>query len=68
MFSAAAVLANIEGQLPDAVSYAVRFGKPVFLPSDLGVYIDRVELGWDIALRDLAEGHPHLTGSVRALL
>ena len=67
MFSAAAVLANIEGQLPDAVSYAVRFGKPVFLPSELGVYIDRVELGWDIALRDLAKGHPHLTGSVRAL-
>ena len=68
MFSAAAVLANIEGQLPDAVSYAVRFGKPVFLPSELGIYIDRVERGWDIALRDLAKGHPHLTGSVRALL
>jgi acyl dehydratase len=67
MFSAAAVLANIEGQLPDAVSYAVKFGKPVFLPSDLGVYIDRVEQGWDIALRDLAKGHPHLTASVRSL-
>ena len=29
MFSAAAVLANIEGQLPDAVKYSVKFGKPV---------------------------------------
>jgi acyl dehydratase len=68
MFSAAAVLANIEGQLPDAVSYTVKFGKPVFLPATLGVYVDRVERGWDITLRDLAKGYPHLTGSVRALL
>jgi acyl dehydratase len=67
MFSAAAVLANIEGQLPDAVSYAVKFGKPVFLPSDLNIYIDRAGQGWDIALRDTAKGYLHLTGSVRAL-
>ena len=33
MFSAAAVLANLEGQLPDAVTYSVRFGKPVLLPA-----------------------------------
>ena len=66
MFSAAAVLANIEGQLPDALSYSVTFGKPVFLPSNLGVYIDRVDQGWDIALRDMAKGYLHLTGSVRA--
>lgn len=65
MFSAAAVLTNIEGQLPDAVSYTVKFGKPVFLPSSLGLYVDRVAQGWDITLRDMAEGHPHLTGSVR---
>ena len=65
MFSAAAVLANIEGQLPDAVSYTVKFGKPVFLPSTLGVYLDRVERGWDIALRDLAKGYPHLSATVR---
>jgi len=67
MFGAAAVLANIEGQLPDAVSYAVKFGKPVFLPAVLGVYVDRAEQGWDIALRDTAKGYLHLTGSVRAL-
>jgi len=65
MFSAAAVLANIEGQLPDAVSYSVKFGKPVFLPSNLGVYINRVEQGWDIALRDIAKGYLHLTATVR---
>ena len=33
MFSAAAVLANIEGQIPDAVRYSVKFGKPVILPA-----------------------------------
>lgn len=65
MFSAAAVLTNIEGQLPDAVCYTVKFGKPVFLPSSLGLYVDRVAQGWDITLRDMAKSHPHLTGSVR---
>ncbi|MGI9163602.1 MAG: MaoC/PaaZ C-terminal domain-containing protein [Mycobacterium sp.] len=68
MFSAAAVLTNIEGQLPDAVSYTVKFGRPIFLPAGLGLYVDRVEQGWDVTLRDLAKGHPHLTGSVRALV
>jgi len=65
MFGAAAVLANIEGRLPDAVSYAVRFGKPVFLPSELGLYVDQVERGWDITLRDMAKGYLHLSATVR---
>jgi acyl dehydratase len=67
MYSAAAVLANIEGQFPDAVRYDVKFGKPVFLPATAGVYIDRVDDGWDIAVRNLSKGYPHLTGTVRAL-
>ncbi|WP_307787140.1 MaoC/PaaZ C-terminal domain-containing protein [Mycolicibacterium mengxianglii] len=67
MYSAAAVLANIEGQLPDAVSYDVKFGKPVILPATAGVYIDRVATGWDISVRNLRKGYPHLTGTVRAL-
>jgi len=67
MFSAAAVLANIEGQLPDAVRYSVKFGKPVVLPASAGLYIDRVADGWDIALRNIAKGYPHLTATVRAL-
>jgi len=65
MFSAAAVLANIEGQLPDSVHYSVRFAKPVILPANPGVYVDRVHDGWDIALRDVTTGHPHLTATVR---
>ena len=67
MFSAAAALANIEGQLPDAVRYTVKFGKPVLLPAGLGLYTERVSGGWDIALRNMAKGYPHLTGTVRAL-
>lgn len=67
MFSAAAVLANIEGQLPDAVRYSVKFGKPVVLPASAGLYVDRVADGWDIALRNMAKGYPHLTGTVRGL-
>jgi len=64
MFSAAAVLANIEGQLPDAVKYSVRFGKPVVLPARAGLYVDRTGDGWELALRNLSKGYPHLTGTV----
>ena len=67
MFSAAAVLANIEGQLPDAVRYTVKFGKPVLLPAGLGLYTERVSGGWDVTLRNMVKGYPHLTGAVRAL-
>ncbi len=65
MFSAAAVLANIEGRIPDAVDYSVKFGKPVMLPASPGVFTDRVAGGWDIALRNLAKGYPHLTATIR---
>ena len=67
MFSAAAVLANLEASLPDAVTYSVRFGKPMLLPASAGLYVDQVQDGWDISLRNLAKGYPHLTGSLRSL-
>lgn len=68
MFSAAAVLANIEARLPDRVQYSVRFGKPLVLPATAGLYIDEGDDGgWDVSLRNIAKGYPHLTGSVRAL-
>ncbi len=67
MFSAAAVLSNVEGQLPDAVGYSVKFGKPVVLPAAPGVFVHRVSGGWDIALRNLAKGYPHLTATLRDL-
>ncbi|OBH07770.1 MaoC/PaaZ C-terminal domain-containing protein [Mycobacterium sp. E1747] len=67
MFSAAAVLANIEARLPDAVKYSVRFGKPLVLPGTAGLYIDETNDGWDISLRNVAKGYPYLTGTVRAI-
>lgn len=67
MYSAAAVLANIEGQLPEVVQYTVRFGKPVLLPARVGLYVERIPGGWELALRNLSKGYPHLTGSVTAL-
>ncbi len=67
MFSAAAVLENIEGQFGDGVRYSVRFGKPVVLPATAGLYVDRIEDGWDLVLRNIAKGYPHLTGTIRAL-
>jgi hypothetical protein len=68
MFSAAAVLANIEARLPDAVEYTVRFGKPLVLPGTAGLYIDGGDDGgWDISLRNVSKGYPYLTGSIRAL-
>jgi acyl dehydratase len=67
MFSAAAVLANIEGQLPEALRYSVRFGKPILLPASVGLYSTRVADGWDLSLRHLKKGYPHLTAEVRAL-
>ena len=67
MFSAAAVLANIEGQLPAAVQYSVHFTKPVVLPAKAGLYVERTaDGGWDLALRN-KKGEPHLTGTVRAV-
>ncbi|OBI96758.1 MaoC/PaaZ C-terminal domain-containing protein [Mycobacterium asiaticum] len=67
MFSAAAVLANIEGRLPEAVRYSVRFGKPVVLPATAGLYVDEVGDGFDLVLRHISKGYPHLTGTLRAL-
>jgi acyl dehydratase len=67
MFSAAVVLANIEARFPDAVKYSVRFAKPVVLPATAGFYVDEVDGGWELALRNVAKGYPHLTGTVQAL-
>jgi hypothetical protein len=67
MFGAAAVLANVEGQLPEAVRYSVRFGKPILLPARAGLYVERISNGWELALRNISKGYPHLTGTLTAL-
>ena len=68
MFSAAAVLANIEGQIPDAVRYTSEVRQAGAAAAAASLYIERVDGGWDIALRNIASGLPrNLTGTVRAL-
>lgn len=68
MYSAAAVLANIEGRLPDAVRYSVRFAKPVVLPANAGLYVKEESGGWDLTLRNIAKGYPYLAGTIRPLV
>ena len=65
MWSAAAILATLEGRIPGAVSYGVKFGKPILLPSTVNVYADRVADGWELALRHPKKGYPHLTATLR---
>jgi acyl dehydratase len=67
MFSAAAVLSTVQGQLPGAAQYSVRFGKPVLLPAQVGLYVDKAVGGWELALRNLKKGDPHLTATITAL-
>ncbi|MGH3969524.1 MAG: MaoC/PaaZ C-terminal domain-containing protein [Mycobacterium sp.] len=67
MFSAAAVLVSLEGKLPDAVTYSVRFAKPVVLPASAGLYVEHLDDGWNLTLRNIAKGYPHLSGTVRPL-
>ncbi|MGW5385468.1 MaoC family dehydratase [Nocardia sp. NPDC003963] len=65
MWSAATILGTLEGRVPDKASYAVKFGKPILLPSTVNVYADQVEQGWDLALKHPKKGYPHLTATLR---
>lgn len=65
MWSAAAVLASVEGRIPDAVTYSVRFGKPVLLPATLNVYADKTSEGWELSVKHPKKGYPHLTATLR---
>lgn len=64
MWSAAAILGVIEGRVPAQASYAVKFGKPILLPSTVNVYADRTVEGWDLSLRNPKKGYPHLTATL----
>lgn len=70
MWSAAEVLANLEAQLPGAVTYTVRFGKPILLPAKVNVYTTRTagedgkDGGFEVAIRNRKKGYPHLTATL----
>lgn len=65
MWSAAALLGVIEGRVPAQTTYAVKFGKPILLPSTINVYADQVADGWDLAIKHPKKGYPHLTATLR---
>lgn len=65
MWSAAALLANVEAQLPEAVVYSVRFGKPMLLPAKVNMYTTKVENGYDLAVLNRRKGYPHVTATIR---
>jgi acyl dehydratase len=65
MWSAAALLRTVEGDVADKVTYSVRFGKPILLPATLNAYADRVDNGWDLSLLHPKKGYPHVTATLR---
>lgn len=67
MFTAATVLANVEGQFPDAVEYAVRFVKPLVLPARAGLHVERTSGGWELTLAHLSKDDLYLKGTISAV-
>jgi acyl dehydratase len=65
MWTAARVVANVEGQLPDKITYTVKFGKPVVLPTKVNLYTTRVDGGFDLSVLHAKKGYPHLTATLR---
>ncbi len=65
MWTAAAILANVEAHLPDDVVYEATFGKPILLPAKINGYVDAVDGGYDVSVLNRSKGYPHLTGTLR---
>jgi acyl dehydratase len=65
MWFKARALATLEGRLPAAFDVGVRFKTPLLLPSTIAIGARPVDEGWDLDVRDVRSGKPHLTGSVR---
>ncbi|NDZ94481.1 hypothetical protein G3I13_09545 [Streptomyces sp. SID6673] len=77
MWSAAAAIANVEAQLPDDVTYTVRFGKPILLPAKVNLYTRRIDGAgagsganmsgnFDLSILNRRKGYPHLTATTRS--
>ncbi|MFZ2512431.1 MAG: MaoC/PaaZ C-terminal domain-containing protein [Gordonia sp. (in: high G+C Gram-positive bacteria)] len=67
MWSAAAAIANVEAQLPAAVIYTVRFGKPLLLPAKVNLYTAKDDDGYTVSMLNRRKGYPHLTGRLTAI-
>jgi acyl dehydratase len=67
MWSAARCVAALENRLPDAVTVAVTFKKPIFLPGTVAFGARRLDdgqtdMGFAFSLSDAKSGAPHLLG------
>lgn len=67
MWSKARCIAALENRLPDAVTVAVAFKKPVFLPAKVQFGAAQSPAGWDFTLVNPKNGAPHLLGRTTAL-
>ncbi len=62
MWSKARCVAALESRLPDAVTVAVAFRKPIFLPGKVAFGSRQSDEGFAFVLRDPRSGAPHLQG------
>ena len=69
MYSAAAVLAPLEGRLPDALRYSVEFVKPVVIPAQVALWTIKEDDGsYDIQLRGSSKPEKlHLNAEITPL-
>jgi acyl dehydratase len=68
MWTAAAVLGALAGRMPDALSYAVQFRRPILLPSTVRLFTAVGESRVDAEVRGKpGDDRVHLVGSVRPL-
>lgn len=65
MWSMARCVGALENRLPDAVTVAVAFKKPILLPGTVAFGARQVDDGWAFSLTSPTSGAPHLAGSAR---
>ena len=63
MWSMARCVGALENRLPDAVTVAVAFRKPILLPGSVAFGARPVEGGWAFSLTSARGGAPHLSGA-----
>jgi hypothetical protein len=66
MWSMARCVGALENRLPDAVTVAVAFKKPILLPGTVAFGARPAEDGWAFSLSSPRSGAPHLAGSTRS--
>jgi acyl dehydratase len=65
MWTAARVIASLQGRLPAALTYDVAFGRPLLLPSTVELRTRRTNEGWALDVRSARARH--LTGTISSI-